>query len=575
MKKKNYQYLLRGLLDFYNFSPKRQVLLFTLILFQGVSAGVGLFLIVPLLDVIGISTGISASSEITELVRKSFEYLGLSLDLASILFCYIFLVTVIATLRYQLTVLTAKVQHSYIRHVRNQLYSFVLNSKWQFVIENKLSDFVHSLSMQVQQIGHASYLMLSILSHITLSFIMILLALFLSWEMTLLTCVFGIAILSLLRPLNSYIYGSGQQQLTSNKKIFQMLTEHLGSLKMIKSFASEGVYESQMARESLLLETQHIKIQRANAVTTWVYIVGAVASFSGLLYISQTWLSVGIERMLMLLLVFSRLLPRIAELQKSYQQLLHKVAAYKDIYQLMESCQSQQESQTSIETKNIQINSEIRLEQICYQYPSQSECVFEPASFSIQKNQTVALVGRSGSGKSTLADIIAGLLLPTQGNLYCDDKLITGNNQQIWRTSISYVTQEAFFFHDSIRANLVWVTDEAVSDDELWQVISMSAAEEFVKQLPHGLDTFIGDRGVKLSGGERQRLALARALLAKPQLLILDEATSALDSHNEELIQKALEQLQGKLTILIIAHRDTTIRHADKVIDLTNRIGLG
>jgi ATP-binding cassette subfamily C protein len=131
------------------------------------------------------------------------------------------------------------------------------------------------------------------------------------------------------------------------------------------------------------------------------------------------------------------------------------------------------------------------------------------------------------------------------------------------------VPQETFLFHDTVRANLLWTRPQA-SDEELWQILRLAAADQFVAELPDSLDTVVGDRGVRLSGGERQRLALARALLRHPSLLLLDEATSALDNENERRIQQALDELHGELSIVVIAHRLSTIRHADQIVVIDN-----
>jgi ATP-binding cassette subfamily C protein len=143
-----------------------------------------------------------------------------------------------------------------------------------------------------------------------------------------------------------------------------------------------------------------------------------------------------------------------------------------------------------------------------------------------------------------------------------DGKPLSPERLKSWREQIGYVTQDTFLFNDSVRANLLWARPEA-SEEEIWRTLKLAAAAGFVSELPDGLETILGDRGVRLSGGERQRLALARALLREPSLLILDEATSALDSENERRIQKAIEGLHGRMTILIITHRLSTIRGAD------------
>jgi ATP-binding cassette subfamily C protein len=430
-----------------------------------------------------------------------------------------------------------------------------------------MSDFTHSLSGQVQAIGHASNLMLSFLSQLILSLVMMGLAMLMSWQMSLMALGFVAVLLLLLLPFNRLIYGSGHTQLVNYKSIFQMLTEQLGSLKMIKSYASEAYHADQLQRVSQSLEAQQVTFSRLNAMTQWVYMVGAVIAFSLFFYVAQSVLAIPLATIVLLLLIFSRLLPQISGLQKTYQQLLHKVPAFDDVSEMLQACEAAQEP-GSLETPCPVLQHKIQLQGVRYQYPNKQSPVIEDLSLTILKNQTVALMGQSGAGKSTLADLIAGLLVPDKGAIVCDDTVLEGEQRLAWRERVAYVTQEVYLFHDSVRANLAWVSPKEVSDADLWKILKLAAADDFVAALPHGLDTIIGDRGIRLSGGERQRLALARALLAEPQLLILDEATSALDHDNEQKIQQALKQLQGRLTILIIAHRETAIAHADRRIVL-------
>jgi ATP-binding cassette subfamily C protein len=211
----------------------------------------------------------------------------------------------------------------------------------------------------------------------------------------------------------------------------------------------------------------------------------------------------------------------------------------------------------------------VEFDRVCFRYHGSAETPYtiDEASFVIPAFKMTAFMGHSGAGKSTLADLLTGLLKLDRGAILIDGKPLTDANLHAWRSSIGYVPQEPFLLHKSIRENLLWVAPEA-ADGALWEALHLAAAEEFVRRLPEGLDTVIGDRGARLSGGERQRIVLARALLRKPSLLILDEATSALDEENENRIQEALGRLQGKLTLVVIAHRQSAIRQADKVIVL-------
>jgi ATP-binding cassette subfamily C protein len=190
-------------------------------------------------------------------------------------------------------------------------------------------------------------------------------------------------------------------------------------------------------------------------------------------------------------------------------------------------------------------------------------------NLKIPVGKSIAIVGPSGAGKSTVADLIMGLIQPYEGKITIDGVPITKCSIGSWRSQIGYVSQETFLFNETIKFNLQLSQPESKEEDIIG-ALKLAAAYEFVSKLPEGINTVIGDRGVKLSGGERQRLALARALLRKPSLLILDEATSNLDSDNEKKILKAIDDLHGEITILIIAHRVSTIKNADYIYLIDN-----
>lgn len=553
--------------EFIDFAPYRLSLIFGLMLLQSFSIGVGLLLLIPLLHLIGFDFGSNTSSEFAGSISPLIADMGLTLNLPVVLTAYIAIVSFFAYLRYVLSVLSTAVQQAYVCRIRNQLYDALLHSNWQYIIGHKMSDFMHCLTSQVQGIGMASYLMLSLLSQLVLSAVYLLLALALSWQMSVLALACGLLLMLVLLPLNQRILSSGGSQLLGYKSIFQMFSEQLSSLKMIKSYGSEKHYAGQVDRMSRQLEEQQLRLTKFSSLTQLVYMVGAVISFSIFFYFAIEWLSVSLTTLLLLLLIFSRLLPQLSSIQLSYQRLLHQLPAFADVRKMMQASHQAREPSLAGNAEPPVFRDTITLDDISFQYASHNRKVIDHLSLTIKKNSTIALVGPSGAGKSTLADLIAGLLVPDSGRIYCDTILLDDARRMAWRKGVAYITQEVFLFHDTVRANLSWVqprADEAV----LWNMLEMAAAADFVRQLPDGLDTIIGDRGVRLSGGERQRLALARALMSKPQLLLLDEATSALDHENEKKIQSALEHLQGQLTIIIIAHRETTIEHVDATVSL-------
>jgi ATP-binding cassette subfamily C protein len=194
--------------------------------------------------------------------------------------------------------------------------------------------------------------------------------------------------------------------------------------------------------------------------------------------------------------------------------------------------------------------------------------VLEELSLTIAAGKITAIVGSSGAGKSSIADLVNGLLSPITGRVLVDGAELMPQTARTWRRHVGYVAQDTVLFHDTVRANLRWAKPDA-SEQEMKEGLSLAAAD-FVFELPRGLDTTVGDRGMLLSHGQRQRIALARALLRKPGLLILDEATSSLDFENEKRILDAIERLQGRTTVLMIAHRVSAIQRADMIYVIEN-----
>lgn len=563
-------HLVHAVAAFFRFAPGRLAFLFGLMLAQGATAGIGLLFILPLLHLIGLDTGSGGNAGIAHGVARVFSLLGIPLRMETLLASHVAIVAAVATLNYASSVLGARVQQGYVVHLRTRLYRELLESRWQFIMRHKMSDFTHSLGNQVQTLGIAAQQILSLASRTVLLAVMIALAFLLSWRMSVLAAGFAGLLLAALLPMNRRIYGSGRTHLMHYKHIFQLLSEHLASLKMIKSFGSENLYAAHLRRAGESMEAQNVRFSGLNALTQWIHTVAAVACFAAFFYVAIAHLAVPLPTLVLLLILFSRLLPQVSGLQKTYQQLLHQLPAFQDVERMSRECVLAREPGCDLPIPPIRLSDRIELRNVSYRYPEVGSDVLRDFSAVIRRNHTVSLVGPSGAGKSTLADLIAGLLEPGSGEILCDGEKLDGARLIAWRRSLAYVTQDVFLFHDTVRANLDWVAEKP-SDADLWEALKSAAADDFVARLPQGLDTVIGDRGVRLSGGERQRLALARALLGKPQLLILDEATSALDHGNEERIREALERLKGKMTIVIIAHRETTIEHADESIRLHAR----
>jgi ABC-type multidrug transport system fused ATPase/permease subunit len=212
----------------------------------------------------------------------------------------------------------------------------------------------------------------------------------------------------------------------------------------------------------------------------------------------------------------------------------------------------------------------IRLESVSFRYPSSDIAVLNGLDFEIAAGSSVGVVGSSGAGKSTFVDLLLGLHEPSSGRILVDDVDIAGSVGE-WQRTIGMVPQDVYLLDDSLKSNIVFgEVDDQIDSERLAEAVELAQLHEVVRDLPEGLDTFVGERGVRLSGGQRQRIGIARALYLRPRLLVLDEATSALDNETERRISETIDSLQGRMTIVVVAHRLSTVRNCDRLVFLNH-----
>ena len=219
------------------------------------------------------------------------------------------------------------------------------------------------------------------------------------------------------------------------------------------------------------------------------------------------------------------------------------------------------------EEEKLDVKNSIEMKDITYAYPNTERLIFDHADLKIPVGASVGIVGTSGAGKSTVVDILLGLLEPSTGHIYADSVDVKDpGNYRKWLKNIGYIPQMIFMLDDTIRKNVAFgVPEDKIDENRLWEVLKEAQLDEFIKTLPEGLETGIGERGIRLSGGQRQRIGIARALYNDPEVLILDEATSALDNDTEAAIMESINRLHGRKTLIIIAHRLQTIEKCDIV----------
>lgn len=527
---------------------------------------IGILLLIPIIEMSGMlgQSGMSLPfSELFSIVDEIPVFIGLAI----ILVIYVLIITGQNWIQKKLTIQNRMIYVGYTNHMRSKIYQSLLWADWLFFLKKRRSDLLNSLTDELNRVsvGISQFLLLA--TSVVFTIIQIGIALWLSPEITFFVLCCG-AVLGLFS--RRYIKKSeaiGNQTTEVARSYYGAISDHLNGMKEIKSNSLEHTMNDWLS--GFNDRYTHERMQNANvqAQSQFFYKSSQALLVALFIYLSLNLFHSSPEELLVIVLIFSRLWPRFTAIQYSMEQIASALPAFDSLIKLMEDSRSSSESPAE-QGKFYHVKGDLTCQNVSYRYQVETETyALKNINLTIPFQSTTAIVGRSGAGKSTLIDLLMGLLIANEGKIFIGDIEVNEENRYLFRQNISYVPQDPFLFNGSIRDNFMLICPEAKEED-LWEALEFAAASKFVRKLPNGLDTLIGDRGVRLSGGERQRLVLARAILRKPSVLILDEATSALDQENESKIQDALDRLKGKMTIIIIAHRLSTIRNADQVLVL-------
>ena len=364
----------------------------------------------------------------------------------------------------------------------------------------------------------------------------------------------------------------GKEAQVYKGKLYQWVNQSLGGVKEVKVLNREEFFVSSY-KKYYGLYIKGVRINRLLSITP-KYMVEAVC-MTGLLIAIIIKLNFGhgeLENFIPQLATFAvaafRLLPSVGRINEHVNNILYAVPSVDLIYGDLKGIEDYQESKGEEEGKEWSFEHGITAKHITYAYPNTDTNVLEDANCIIPKGKTVAFIGSSGAGKTTMADIILGLLAPQRGKILVDN-IDVFKNLTMWHHQIGYIPQVIYLSDDTIRNNIAFgIHEDQIDEEAVKTALKKAQLAEFVDTLPDGLDTIVGDRGVRLSGGQRQRIGIARALYHDPEILVLDEATSALDNETETAVMEAIESLQGSKTMIIIAHRLTTIQNADIIYEV-------
>ncbi len=523
--------------------------------------GIGLALIVPLVEIL-IDLDSSASEvSVIRWVETGFEALELELSIGS-------LVAVILTLQAVRVIgialqlwLSSMLSARYSRRLRVSTYEALLDASWLHFTAQKSGELFNALIPQSQSAGATIFSFTTILAAIFTTTIYFATVILISLELSLAAAgytVLAILVLSYFLILSHRI---GKKITSTYSEISVESTETFGGMKAIKAAGLETHTANRFTSiANRLAHQRSLNGLNQGGMQATAEAFFLTAMVLGLLFATHT---VGLPAgaLLLFALIFVRLFQRAKGVQSALLDFFQLMPALTLVRSIHHQASSNAGRPGGAEFTGL--NTGMQISDVSFTYPGRASGL-ENISINVPSGDSVAIVGPSGAGKTTIIDLIVGLIDPSSGNIRVGEQLLTDISLNSWRTNISYVTQGTVLFNDTLGNNISLGHEEP--DLEMLATVSQqSGVDQFIDELPDGYDTVIGERGVRLSGGQRQRIALARALYRQPQLLILDEATSELDNHSERLFQETIDQLHGDLTILMVAHRLSTVMNVDNL----------
>ena len=368
----------------------------------------------------------------------------------------------------------------------------------------------------------------------------------------------------------------GKQNEAYNAQLYQWINQSLGGIKEVKVLNRESFFvDSYKDVYKKLIKGAKNNVMLATIpkyILETVCIVGMIIAVIVKLLWGRRDLTAFVVQMSAFAVASFRLLPSVGKINAYVNSIMYCRPALDLIYDDLKAIEDyvpeeQEEVKDKVETWHLK--EKIELRNISYTYDDADKEVLINVELTIHKGETIALIGSSGAGKTTLADVFLGLLIPQKGHILVDGKNIY-DHMDFWHHMLGYIPQSIYLSDDTIRNNVAFgIRDEDIDDAAVEEALKKAQLYDFVQTLDKGMNTFVGDRGVRLSGGQRQRIGIARALYYDPEILVLDEATSALDNETETAVMEAIESLKGLKTMVIIAHRLTTIRNADQIYEVT------
>ena len=570
------------MLSFFRAYRVSTLLMLLALLLSGIAEGMGLSALLPLLNIAldshenggalpgGASSGalFEAQTKFEEAVLSALDWLGIAPTLGNMLGL---IVGGVALKSVFLLLANRQVGYTAAQvgtDLRLEMLRAVLRSRWEYFLHQPVGKLTNSLATEAQRASASFIHGATAITYFVQAAVYMGVAFLLSWQASLAAILAGALVIGLSHFLVLITRRAGRKQTTLFTALISSLTDTLQSVKPLKAMSLEHLADAVLARQTTRLN----KALRRQVISgAWLNSAQELmfASFICLgIFIAIGQLSMELATVMVLVVGLGRGFSHLGKVQKQYQKLAQGESAYWAMRESIDEALAAEEPLRG--GKRPRLEKGIVFRKVVFDYDHENEPrrrVFANLSMRIEAGALTALIGPSGAGKTTIIDLITGLLRPGAGRIELDGTPLDEIDIRRWRGLIGYVPQDTVLLHDSILRNVA-LGDPAISARQVKQALQAADAWGFVKRLPQGVETIVGERGGKLSGGQRQRIVIARALVNKPRLLILDEATSALDPESEEAVRQTMQGLKGRLTILAISHNRALTKAADRIYRL-------
>jgi ATP-binding cassette subfamily C protein len=529
------------------------------LLVASVVEGIGFASLVPLLWIVT-DPAQTDSSPVIDFTRGLVDALGLSLGVGSLVVFFVCMLVVRSLLTLVAMRHVGYAVAEFSTGLQARLIQNLFRARWDYLVQHRSGRVASALGGQADRAGRAYYLAAMFFAQVIQTTGYLIVAFIVSWPLALASLgVAGVMIL-LLHFLVRAARKAGARQTRWTRELVTFLVDTLNNVKPLRAMAKERAFTNLLEEKTAALKkSMRRQVVSAEGLRNGNEILAAICLGAGFFVAISIW-QVPIVDLVVVGVLLSRTTSGAAKIQQQLQKALMVESAYLEVQDLITQTSAAPEQNPG--RRQALLERECRLQDVSFAHAHAP--VLHAVSLVVPAGQITVLTGPSGAGKTTIADLILGLYQPDEGQVLVDDVPLREIDLASWRSLVGYVPQELVLFHDSILANVA-LGDPRIGEAEVRHALEVAGAWDFVRRLPAGLMTPVGESGAKLSGGERQRIALARALVAKPRLLILDEVTSALDPDTEWQICRGIRALAGEIAVLAITHRPAFLEIADVI----------